>query len=112
MTESRRFDWRDHPGKVVLASPALFALAAIGISLVAERVFGPAVLFVFPVNAALATAGSAAGGLLVRGTTGERISAAIVAAVVGLFGYVLALLAVAVVIAMILKTWDSWRGLQ
>ena len=94
---TREFSLRDHPGKVVFTVPCLTAAGSTSVAVVEEWLepFLPSgtVIIVLVANLFVAVVGTAAGGLLVRGTPGERIGAAFVAGVFGLFVYVVAIIA-------------------
>jgi hypothetical protein len=106
--EPSPFLWSDHAGKLALASPCLAAAVTLGIACVATD--ATVAVALAALNAVLAVAGSMAAGLLVRGTTAEKAGAAIGASVVGLFGYVVALLAVGLVGGMILRIIGRLNG--
>lgn len=90
-SDPKVFDWSDHAGKVVVASPCLSAMVSWVVITIADVQRGPApapfpptALVLLFINAALATFGSAVGGALIRDTLGQRIAVSLAA---GAFGF-------------------------
>ena len=106
MRDPRRFDLRDHPGKLILAAPCLAAGIGTAGNLAMLHAFrlGWAVPRAVTVAVGLsclliAVFGAAGGGLLVRGTLARRVASALAAGACGLAAYVAASFAALYVLA-------------